>query len=168
MDQLISSTPEWVATNPTWMGIMLFATALTESLAGAGIVMPGVVMIFGFGTLIALDRMEFRSSWALATADAATGDGASSLLGKRLSEHLRGCWPFLKYPDVLSRSEKFITDHDGKSELLGRFIRPLRPVVSAIASMMHRSGRVFLRSAYSLPFSRHPPIYCRTCCLGLR
>ena len=60
-----------------------------ESLVLVGILLPGIVILFGVGTLIGLGILELLPIWLAATTGAFLGDFLSYLLGHRF----RGtCW----------------------------------------------------------------------------
>jgi hypothetical protein len=58
-------------------------------------------------------------------------------LGRHFDKQLRSLWPFTRHPELIPRGEKFFHKHGGKSVLFGRFIGPIRPVIPAIAGIMH-------------------------------
>ena len=47
----LTDVTSWVAANPGWLIAALFLTALIESLAVAGIIVPGVALLFAFAAL---------------------------------------------------------------------------------------------------------------------
>jgi undecaprenyl-diphosphatase len=135
---------DWITANPGWMGIVIFLTALAESLALVGLIVPGAVMMFGFGALIALGHLNFWIALSYAVAGAVVGDGLSFWLGRAFHQRLRGLWPFSKHPETLTRSEAFFHRHGSKSVLLGRFFGPVRAVIPAVAGMLHMPVGRFL------------------------
>jgi hypothetical protein len=72
-----------------------------------------------------------------AAIGAVAGDGLSYWLGRHFDKQLRSIWPFTKHPDLIPRGEQFFHKHGGKSVLFGRFIGPIRPIIPAIAGIMH-------------------------------
>lgn len=136
---------DWIAANPTWMGMIVFLTALGESLAVVGLLVPGAVMMAGFGALIALGHLQFWTVFAWAVAGAVIGDGLSFWLGRTFHQRLRQLWPFSRHPYLLSRGEEFFLRHGGKSVLFGRFFGPVRAVIPAVAGMLDMpTGRFLL------------------------
>lgn len=126
------------------MGLIVFVTALGESLAVVGLILPGAALMFGFGALIALGQLEFWATWAWAAAGAMIGDGLSFWLGRTYHQRLRQLWPFSAHPEMLDRAVSFFQRHGGKSVLLGRFVGPLRPVIPAVAGMLDMPLRRYL------------------------
>jgi len=53
MTEFFQQLLEWVALHPYWSGAIIFLVAMAESLAIVGLIVPGVVIMFGIGALIA-------------------------------------------------------------------------------------------------------------------
>jgi membrane protein DedA with SNARE-associated domain/membrane-associated phospholipid phosphatase len=134
---------DWLQQNPLISLLFVFLVACGESLAVVGLIVPGALLMVGFGALIALDYLAFGPTVIAAILGAITGDGISYWLGVKYNRNLVGIWPFTRYPDLLSRGELFFQRHGGKSVLLGRFVGPLRPIIPAIAGMLHMPMRQF-------------------------
>lgn len=144
MEHLLTATLDWIAAHPGWMALLVFLTALSESLAVVGMLVPGAILMFGFGALIALGHMDFWSACAFAVAGAVAGDALSFWLGRTCHQQLRGLWPFSRHPDMLAQGEVFFRRHGGKSVLFGRFFGPVRAVVPAVAGMLDMPPGRFL------------------------
>ncbi|MDQ2694402.1 MAG: VTT domain-containing protein, partial [Pseudomonadota bacterium] len=142
--ELFQAALDWVAAHPNWVGLIVFLTAMGESLAIVGMVVPGAAMMFGFGALIALGHLDFWTAFGLSVAGAVAGDGLSFWLGRALKDRLRAVWPFSRHPKLLARGEVFFLRHGGKSVLLGRFFGPVRAVIPAVAGMLGMPGGRFL------------------------
>ncbi len=128
--------PEWVAQHALWTGVFVFVIAMAESLAIVGLILPGTMVMFAVGALVAAGGLSFWTTSAWAVAGAVAGDGASYWLGRHYRMRLRTFWPFRAYPSLTNRGVDFFHRHGGKSVALGRFIGPLRPVVPAVAGML--------------------------------
>lgn len=126
----------WVSEHRHWAGLLVFLIAFSESLAAVGLLMPGAVLMFGIGALIAAGALDFWHTVAWAALGAVAGDGLSFWLGQHYGERLRGLWPFRSHPALTERAIAFFRRHGGKSVLLGRFVGPLRPVIPAVAGML--------------------------------
>jgi membrane protein DedA with SNARE-associated domain len=126
----------WLNAHPGWGFTIVFLVALFESLVLVGILLPGIVILFGVGTLIGLGVMELTPIWLAATSGAFLGDFLSYLLGHRFRGHLLDIWPFSRYPALMERGTRFFHAHGAKSVVAGRFIGPLRPIIPAVAGMM--------------------------------
>jgi membrane protein DedA with SNARE-associated domain/membrane-associated phospholipid phosphatase len=129
----------------------VFLAALSESLAFIGLIVPGTVIMFGVGAVVATGRLGLAPVLLLAAAGAVAGDGISYWLGRHYQEQLRQIWPFNRFPAMLEKAEDFFRRHGGKSVLFGRFVGPVRPVIPLVAGMLGmrplRFGLVNLFSA---------------------
>ncbi|CAK0738000.1 membrane-associated protein [Gammaproteobacteria bacterium] len=126
----------WITAHPTWAGLAVFFTALSESLAFVGIIFPGAMMMFGFGAVVATGAMAFWPTFFWAVIGAIAGDGLSFWLGHHFRDQLRTLWPFSRYPEMLEMGVAFFQRHGGKSILFGRFVGPVRPVIPVVAGML--------------------------------
>jgi membrane protein DedA with SNARE-associated domain/membrane-associated phospholipid phosphatase len=135
----------WVSNNPGWTGVLVFLVAFVESLVVIGILVPGIVFLFGVGAMIGLGVIDFGPIWIWGSAGALLGDSLSYLVGHRYREHLVEIWPFSRYPSMLERGTDFFNRHGAKSVIAGRFIGPLRPVIPATVGMLGMAPGKFLR-----------------------
>jgi undecaprenyl-diphosphatase len=134
----------WLNAHPGWgFGIVLLV-AFLESLVLIGILLPGIVILFGVGTLIGLGLLEMIPIWVAATIGAFLGDFLSYALGHRFRGHLLDIWPFSSYPQLMERGTRFFHAHGSKSVVAGRFIGPLRPIIPSVAGMMGMKPSRFL------------------------
>lgn len=123
---------------------LVFLISLSESLAFVGILIPGTVLMFGVGALIATGYLSLKPTLALAMVGAIAGDGISYWLGCHYHQRLRDMWPFRRHPVMLARGEIFFNRHGGKSVLLGRFVGPMRPVIPIVAGMLDMKPSRFI------------------------
>ena len=126
----------WLKANPDWGVWMVFLVSFAESVVLVGLLLPGIVILFGIGTLIGLGALDIWPVWVAAFVGAVLGDGLSFALGHRYREHLLELWPFSRYPSVMQRGFQFFQEHGAKSVVAGRFIGPLRPIIPAVAGIM--------------------------------
>ena len=127
----------WVQNHPGLSGAVVFTIAAVESLAVVGILVPGVVFMLGIGALIGLGVLDLWATMFWAAGGAIAGDGVSYWFGRHFDKQLRSMWPFTKHPELIPRGEQFFHKHGGKSVLFGRFIGPIRPIIPAVAGIMH-------------------------------
>ena len=78
----------WLNAHPGWGILIVFLVSFFESLVLVGILLPGIMILFGIGTLIGLGLLDMVPVWAAASAGAFCGDGFSYALGHRLRGHL--------------------------------------------------------------------------------
>jgi len=134
----------WLNAHPGWGVAMVFLVAFFESLALIGLLLPGIMILFGVGTLIGLGLLELIPIWIAASSGALLGDSLSYLLGRHYRGHLMDFWPFSRYPGLMERGARFFHVHGAKSLVAGRFIGPLRPIIPAVAGMMGMKPPRFL------------------------
>jgi len=140
---IIQPLLEWVQHNPQVSGIIIFAVACCESLALVGIIVPGVVFMLGIGALVGLNAISLQHALIWAALGAISGDWLSYWLGRHFDQQLRHVWPLSRYPQLIPKGEQFFRRHGGMSVLFGRFVGPLRPIVPAVAGIMHMSQGKF-------------------------
>lgn len=140
----LSPLLDWISLHPRGAGTVIFLVSLAESLAIVGLFIPGTVVMFGVGALIAAGALDIWMTLGLAAAGAVVGDGISYWLGRHYHERLRVMWPFSRYPQFLARGEVFFHRHGGKSVLLGRFVGPVRPVIPMVAGMLNMAPARFV------------------------
>lgn len=114
----------------------VFLVAFSESLAIVGLMVPGTVIMFGIGALVATGGLGLLPVLLLAMAGAIAGDGFSYLLGRYYKERLVAIWPFSRHPEMLDMGAAFFRRHGGKSVLFGRFVGPVRPIIPVVAGML--------------------------------
>lgn len=134
----------WLNAHPGWAAVTVLLVAFFESLVLIGILLPGIVILFGIGTLIGLGVIEMVPMWIAATVGALLGDGLSYVLGRRFRSHLLDIWPFSRYPGLMEQGTRFFHRHGSKSVVAGRFIGPLRPIIPAVGGMMGMAPSRFL------------------------
>lgn len=134
----------WLKDHPGWGVGIVFLVSFFESLALVGILLPGIVILFGVGALIGLGVLGLIPVWVAASFGAFLGDFLSFYLGRRYSGQLLDIWPFSRYPTLMERGVRFFHKHGAKSVIAGRFIGPLRPIIPSIAGMMGMKPSRFL------------------------
>lgn len=144
MSDLITPLLHWISQNPIWSGWVIFLIAMLESLAIVGLLVPGAMVMIGFGALIANETLSFWPTVGWAIAGAVVGDSLSFLIGRHFSDRIATLWPFSKHPQRLQQGLIFFQRHGTASIALGRFIGPIRAVIPLVAGMMAMSPRRFL------------------------
>jgi len=144
MENLTQEIIAWIAQFPEYLILAIFLAAFLESLALAGILIPGIVILFGLAGLAGSGPVTIVEALSAAFAGAVAGDVASFFLGRVLSNDIKRLWPLSRYPELILRSENFFLEHGGKSVIIGRFIGPIRPILPAMAGALGMSARRFL------------------------
>jgi undecaprenyl-diphosphatase len=127
---------QWLANNPGWSGLAVFLISLGESLVVVGLFIPGTVVMFGIGALVAMGGMNLWDTLLWSILGAIVGDGISFWVGHHYREAMRTMFPFNRHPEWLTRAEVFFARHGGKSVVFGRFAGPVRPIIPVVAGMM--------------------------------
>ncbi len=140
----LNEATAWVAANPGWLALALAATAFIESLAVAGIIVPGVAMLFAFAALAGKSGMPLAEALVWAGVGAVAGDVLSFAIGRLLKGRLHSVWPLSRYPKLLARGETFFHAHGGKSVIIGRFVGPIRPIIPLIAGAFYMPWQRFI------------------------
>jgi undecaprenyl-diphosphatase len=133
----------WVAQHPGASGAFVFAVAALEALPFLGYLVPGILILFGVGALIAAGAMHLVPTLVLAAVGAVAGDAAGYLAGRHLRTRLPRMGPFKKYPALIRRGNDFFARHGIKSILLGRFVGAVRPIVPTVAGAAGMRPGVF-------------------------
>jgi len=138
MDNLDAIKPllDWIANHPQWSGLVIFLIAAGESLVLVGIVVPGVVLMLGVGTLVGIGALDIWASLLWAAVGAIVGDGFSYWLGSHYHRQIQRIWPLSRYPELVPKGEAFFRKHGRKSILIGRFIGPIRAIIPVVAGIM--------------------------------
>ena len=133
----------WIEHNPSYAGMVVFSMSLAESLAIIGVLIPGVVILFGAGTLIGAGILDFWTMCLWAIAGAIIGDGLSYWLGHHF-EYLTQRWRWFRlHPDHLQKGVAFFERYGDLSVALGRFFGPIRAIVPLVAGLMHMPPKRF-------------------------
>lgn len=134
----------WLAANPGWLAIAVFAIALMESLALVGILVPGVAVLFAVTVLAGKAGTPIAELLIWGAAGAIIGDVLSFWLGRRLKGRLHRFWPFGHFPALIRKAESLFVRHGGISVVIGRFVGPVRPLLPMVAGAFNMPTRHFL------------------------
>lgn len=140
----LDSLLAWIGQNPLAAGLVIFAVAFVDALLLVGFLIPAMALLFGVGTLVGLGLIDPWYAIACASAGAFAGDLLSFVIGRSAGPRLRNLWPFSRYPHWLVRGEVFFHRHGLKGIVIARYVGAVRPLVPAIAGMLHMPLRRFL------------------------
>lgn len=135
---------DWLNSHQQWVAASLILIAFLESLALAGVVIPGVLLLFGASAVAGSGALGIWPTLACAFGGAVLGDCTSFFLGKHLKQHIKDIWPFRRYPEWITNGEAFFARHGGKSIIIGRFVGPIRPVIPLVAGMLDMNAGRFV------------------------
>lgn len=122
----------WILRHPEWALILLFATALLDSIFIVGAFVPAGVVLFSTGALVALGSLELWHTILVGAAGALAGDGFSFWLGRRYGDRLFASRPLNRYPDLLAKGRGYFAHYGAMSVALARFLGPIRSIVPAL------------------------------------
>jgi membrane protein DedA with SNARE-associated domain len=122
----------------------VFITAFLESVPIIGTFMPGTLLLLLFGLFCAKGYVSIWVVVLLSTIGATLGDIGGYLLGKYGRRFFKEHNKILKLAHLES-GQAFFEKHGGKSILFGRFIGPIRPVISLVAGATHYIPKRFLK-----------------------
>lgn len=125
----------WLGDHRQWLGLAIFLIALVESLALAGLLVPGVVLLVAATAMAGTSGMGMGEVLALAFAGAVCGDLASFVLGRVFHHDIKRMRLFQRHPQWIDRGERFFRHYGMLSVLIGRFVGPIRPVIPLVAGM---------------------------------
>ncbi|MFZ2320406.1 MAG: DedA family protein, partial [Pseudomonas sp.] len=126
----------WLALHPEWLGWAIFLVACIECLALAGILVPGVAILFGLGVLAGGGVLSLGETLLLALSGGLLGDALSYAIGRRFHQRIRRLPLLRDHPEWLDSAEQYMRRYGVGSLLIGRFIGPLRPMLPLMAGML--------------------------------
>lgn len=134
----------WLADHSSLILPAVAVIAFVESFAIAGIIVPGVALLFSVAALASLSQIPVENVLIAAFVGAVAGDVLSFFIGRAFHDRLKNLWPFSRYPDALSQGESFFNKYGTISVVIGRFVGPLRPVLPLTAGMLHMPSAKFI------------------------
>jgi len=143
----IDATLAWIAAHPVLAGAAIFLIAFCDAVIILGAIVPALPLLFAVGVFIGLGQISGPYAVACAALGALAGDGLSYWIGRRWGDHLRGIWPFSRYPQLLDRGENLFRRNAFKSILIARYVGAIRPFVPAIAGMMKMPVSRYLQAS---------------------
>lgn len=135
---------DWIRLHPGLAGITIGLVAFLEGLAFVGVLVPGIIILFGFGALVGLGVLDLATVWLWCSVGAIVGDALSFWLGHHFKDHVKDIWPFRRFPRLMTRGEIFFSRHGLKSIIIGRFVGPIRPIMPVVAGMMRMPIKRYL------------------------
>ncbi|WVM94032.1 hypothetical protein ULG90_10265 [Halopseudomonas pachastrellae] len=103
---MLSDLTQWLGAHTQWLGVAIFLVSLTESLAVAGLVVPGVFLLFAFAALAASADMSLLEAIAWAFCGRSF-DLLSFALGRWFHQDIRRLSLFRRHPQWIDRGERF-------------------------------------------------------------
>ena len=144
MQQTLSALSDWLTLHPQWIAPTLGLTALIESLAMVGVIIPGVAVLYGASALAGALDISLAACLGAAALGAFVGDVSSFYLGRYAHAPALRCWPFRQHPRWIERGERFLARYGVPAVFFGRFVGPVRPVLPFVAGMLAMAPTRFL------------------------
>lgn len=132
----LASLYEWLQAQSHLVLPAVALTAFIESFAIAGIVVPGVAILFSIAALASLSGIPLFDVLLAAFIGAVAGDLISFFIGRAFHASIPNKWPFSRYPEALAKGEQFFNKYGTLSVVIGRFVGPLRPVLPITAGIL--------------------------------
>lgn len=129
---------------PNWLLASIGLIAFAESLAFAGIVIPGVALLFAAAMAAGQNHIPIGYVLLSAYIGAIAGDLISFWLGRHAAPYVRSHWPFNRHPHWLEKGQLFFQQYGSFSVVIGRFIGPIRPVIPFIAGTLGMKRSLFI------------------------
>ncbi len=123
--------------------VLIFLSALIESIPGLGTITPGTLFFLFFGFSAYTLNLNLSLAIFAATMGAVLGDIISYMLGKYGSGFLLKHKKILKVYHI-EEGRRFFINHGIKSIFIGRFIGPIRSVLPLIAGSLSVSFSKFM------------------------
>lgn len=134
----------WLTQHKEWIQIAVGVVAFVESLAIAGLIVPGVAILFAVCLAGGNLHLALEPLLIAAVIGAVLGDGISFWLGHHYKDRIRALSIWQKHPDWLPKGEAFFTTYGPLSLVAGRFVGPLRPIVPMVAGMLNMNPRHYI------------------------
>ena len=139
---------QWIHAHPQWLFLFIMLSAAAESLAIIGMIIPGVVLLFGAGTLVGKGYLSLKAALIASWVGAFIGDTSSFFVGQLFHAHIRDWYLFKKHKIWITKGENFFVKHGALSVFIGRFAGPLRAIIPIIAGMMGMPTTRFILTAF--------------------
>lgn len=110
--------------------LLIFLLAIVESLPLVGIVLPGSIILMALGFAASSGYIDPLLVYVLFLIGSMIGDSVGFFAGRK------GVTLFRKDNSLIIRGKDFMERHGAKSIFLGRFIGPIRPILSLVAGTL--------------------------------
>ncbi|MBI4812432.1 LssY C-terminal domain-containing protein [Candidatus Falkowbacteria bacterium] len=121
---------------------VIFLIFFLESIAFVGLFIPGTIFLVLIGFLAANDSLDIYMALSLIFAAVMAGDAISFYFGRAGKFFFREENTIFKLK-YLEKGKNFFQRHGNKSVLVGRFIGPMRPLISFIAGLFKMGKKRF-------------------------
>jgi len=126
-----------------YLGLIVLVVAFFESFVLIGFFIPGSLVLFSVGTLIAPANLDMFVIILCNYLGAVMGYQSSFLIGRFFRQPLKHSFLYKQHRELFGQGEKIFQKYDGISVALGRFFGPLRATVPTVAGMLGMQSRLF-------------------------
>lgn len=139
MNDWLQGFIDLVVQHPHWAGLLVFVTAMAESIVVVGMFVPGTAILIGISAVAGLGELKLWPLLLWATLGAVAGDGISYWIGHRYKEHIRASWPLRERPELFEKGEAFFHRYGAMSVAIGRFVPGVRAIIPVVAGVVGMS-----------------------------
>lgn len=141
---MIETILDWFRQNPEWIGAGIAIIACIESFFIAGIIVPGVALLFGATALAGSIGLDPLPLLAWGAGGAIAGDVSSYFIGRFLGWEARETGLMARHRGTWDKAHRFFERYGILAIVAGRFIGFIRPVIPAVAGAAGMRRRVFI------------------------
>jgi membrane protein DedA with SNARE-associated domain len=143
MSSYFSAIVDFVGANPQYAIIAIFLLAWSEAIPVVGTIVPGSTLIIAISALAAGADVSAVHLVLAAIAGAVAGDASAFWIGSRYHEGVLVIWPLRRYPQLIARSQAFISKYGVASVFLARFTAVVRAFVPLVAGVLRMPAGKF-------------------------
>src|SRR5690606_24492868 len=126
-----------------WAGPLVGLLAFGESLAIAGVLIPGTAALLAVGGLAGAGLIDPFSVVFWAVLGAIAGNWVSYAIGRRIGPRAYRTWPLNRNRRAVAGARLFFRRYGFAAVFLSRFLGPLRATVPVVAGVMEMDYRKF-------------------------
>lgn len=124
--------------------IIIILVTFLESLALIGLLLPGIVFMTTIGTLIGQEKIPFYPAWIIGIIGCLLGDYLSYYIGLIFKKWIYKINLFNKNIILFNKIQKTLYQYSTFTIFIGKFIGPIRPLVTMIAGMIKLPIKKFI------------------------
>ncbi|WP_119394413.1 VTT domain-containing protein [Salinibius halmophilus] len=144
MTAIWQNSEAFLQNQPWLIPLLVFIVALVESFAVIGVIVPGVVMLFGLAFLASELGLPIWLILTSAAGGAIAGDTVSYFIGRHFQDQIWHTRWLRNYQHGLRRAHYFVNHSGALSIVVGRFVGALRPLMPMVAGALGMRLRLFL------------------------
>ncbi|MDX1442485.1 MAG: DedA family protein [Gammaproteobacteria bacterium] len=146
---MIDTLLDWFRQNPEFIGIGIAIIACVESFFIAGIIVPGVALLFGASALAGSLGLAPVPLLLWGAGGAIVGDVSSFFIGRFLGWEARETGLMARHRKTWDKAHRFFEKYGIFAIVAGRFVGFIRPVIPAVAGAAGMRRRVFIATDFA-------------------